>query len=160
MILIAHRGNTKGPLSNKENCIHYIQSALDYGFDVEVDIWFINNKYYLGHDFAESLIDIEWLRERASHLWIHCKNQNSFFSLSDLNNKTDKFNFFWHENDAYTMTSLGYIWTYPGAIVNNNSILNMPELSKINLCQLSNYNALGVCSDYIDLVRLELVKNR
>ena len=29
--------------------------------------------------------------------------------------KIDKtFNYFWHQNDKFTLTSKGYIWTFPG----------------------------------------------
>jgi len=40
VILIAHRGNWKGP-SEKENDPEYLEQALKHGFDVETDIWYI-----------------------------------------------------------------------------------------------------------------------
>ena len=39
MIFIAHRGNTNGPSSKKENSLPYIVSAISNGFDVEIDLW-------------------------------------------------------------------------------------------------------------------------
>ena len=49
-ILISHRGNTVGKLELYENEPSYIHKTLLEGFDVEVDIWYIENNWYLGHD--------------------------------------------------------------------------------------------------------------
>ena len=38
-ILIAHRGNTRGPKPEKENQPEYILQAIQEGFDVEIDVW-------------------------------------------------------------------------------------------------------------------------
>ena len=29
-------------------------------------------------------------------------------------NKIQNFNYFWHQEDDYTLTSEGYVWVYPG----------------------------------------------
>ena len=50
MYLISHRGNLNGIQKDKENEPEYIISAIDKGFDVEVDVRFENNKFFLGHD--------------------------------------------------------------------------------------------------------------
>ena len=39
MILISHRGNINGRQPNLENLPEYIDSALELGYDVEIDIW-------------------------------------------------------------------------------------------------------------------------
>ena len=52
---------------------------------------------------------------------------------------------FFHNVDDYTLTSNGYIWTYPGYEVTDKSII-------VNLnegWQNTNYNCYGVCVDYI-----------
>ncbi len=38
-------------------------------------------------------------------------------------NTYDTLNFFWHENDKYTLTSKNFIWTYPGEKTGGNSII-------------------------------------
>ena len=48
--LISHRGNLNGPQPNKENSPDYINEAIESGYNVEIDIWFIHNKWYLGHN--------------------------------------------------------------------------------------------------------------
>ena len=49
MKLISHRGNTSGPNPEKENSPEYIIAALLAGYEVEIDVWFENGKFMLGH---------------------------------------------------------------------------------------------------------------
>ena len=42
MILISHRGNTNGKLPSAENRPDYIDEAIGFGFDVEIDVWLID----------------------------------------------------------------------------------------------------------------------
>ena len=50
---------------------------------------------------------------------------------------------FWHQGDDYTLTSNGYIWTYPGKLLTTKSICVKPNsIEEIKGCS-------GVCSDYI-----------
>ena len=46
MIYISHRGNIDGPDTGKENSPDYIIKALSLGFDVEIDVWFKDDKFY------------------------------------------------------------------------------------------------------------------
>ena len=61
---------------------------------------------------------------------------------------------FWHQKDHYTITSKGYIWSYPGYNKFINCIDVMPEsLSEYH--NVSEYypKNIGVCSDYIKIIR-------
>ena len=139
---IAHRGNTSGP-SIYENQIWYIEEAIKSGYDVEVDIWRINSNLWLGHNSAEYSVSEDFLNAYADKLWIHCKNLDALQHL--LKNKG--LNVFWHQEDDYTITSKGYIWTYPGKLVTDNSVIVTfgKELG-------SDYStAFGVCGDYVGL---------
>ena len=44
-IIIAHRGNSNGP-SSAENSIESITSCLNLGFNVEVDVWSVDGKFW------------------------------------------------------------------------------------------------------------------
>lgn len=55
MKIISHRGNLNGPNKQTENTIESIKLAINLGFDVEIDVWYIDNILYLGHD-SDSLI--------------------------------------------------------------------------------------------------------
>lgn len=138
MIKIAHRGNTNGP-SIYENQPWYVKSAIDRGFDVEVDIWRIGKSLWLGHDSAMYLIGEDFLNEHRGALWLHCKNLEALEYLASFDKH---FNFFWHENDSYTLTSYGYIWTYPGKKVGDMSVI-------VDLEGRTEYNCYATCSDYI-----------
>ena len=141
MKLISHRGNLTGPNLEKENSIPYIQEALNKGFDVEIDVWVIDNKIYLGHDKPQYLIEEIWLQLYKKQLWIHCKNINAVYYFTS---KLKLFNYFWHETDTITLTSKNYIWAYPGKQPIIGSIAVMPEV-----CNDDVTHCLGVCSDYI-----------
>jgi len=56
-----------------------------------------------------------------------------------------KAHYFWHQEDDYTITSEGYIWTYPGKKLFNKSICVLPETH-----DYKNLNCLGICSDFIE----------
>ena len=49
MKIISHRGNIKGVVSSKENRPSYIDSAIGSGYEVEVDIRYINGVFWLFH---------------------------------------------------------------------------------------------------------------
>ena len=106
MILIAHRGNLLGPKPSLENHPSYIMKAILSGYDVEIDVWWVKDNFYLGHDSPDYKIDKNFLSNR--HLWCHAKNFAALGKLEDIGS-----HYFWHEEDDYTITSNGFIWTYP-----------------------------------------------
>lgn len=154
MKLIAHRGNVEGPKPREENNPEYIEKAIFMGYDVEVDVWYdkYEEQFYLGHDEMQYLVHIDWLEKNIDSIWIHCKNIESLYQFS----KIEGYNYFWHQNDNYTLTSKKYIWCYPGKPHTPNSIIVMPELNSnlefIN--ELSLYNCFGICSDYVAKINL------
>ena len=140
MKIISHRGNIRGSIPEKENRPSYIDCAIGSGHEVEIDVRYSNGSLWLGHDEPQYKIDHVWIEERKKYLWIHCKNIESLELLSSMH----QLNVFWHENDAYTLTSKGFIWTYPHRKVCEKSII---------VCNNSKYakyqNCFGVCSDYL-----------
>jgi hypothetical protein len=148
MKLIAHRGNICGPNPLNENNPQYIDDAIKLCYDVEVDVWFKNDKIYLGHDQPQYCVSMNWLYSKKNKLWIHCKNLKS---LEFFINNTEDFNYFWHQEDYYTLTSKNYIWTYPGNSLVKKSIIVMPEwnISLENFLDIKKYDCYGVCSDYV-----------
>ena len=139
MILISHRGNLNGPNEVRENSPYYIMEAIDEGYEVEIDLWVVDGKLYLGHDNPQYEISNDWLVERVNKLWVHCKNVESLNWI-----KNTKLHYFWHEEDTLTLTSKNYVWVYPGKQPIVGSIAVMPEIHHDNIS-----NCLGVCSDFI-----------
>ena len=144
MILISHRGNINGKNLNIENHPSYIDKAIEAGYDVEIDVWYLEGRLFLGHDTAQYIVDIHWLENRSPSLWIHCKNIKALETLKELDSMGRHINYFWHEEDTVTLTSKNYIWAYPGKQPIKNSIAVMPEIYNDNV-----EGCLGVCSDYI-----------
>jgi hypothetical protein len=143
MKYISHRGNLNGKDIDSENTPEKIRYVLKLGLDCEIDLWSENNRLYLGHDFPEIQINQEFIFENKKKLWIHCKNFSAL-KWCKLQNVID-LNFFWHERDLLTLTSLGHIWVYPGNQPKQNSIAVLPELNNEENLQ----DCFGICSDII-----------
>tara|TARA_A100001011_G_scaffold307848_1_gene323274 strand:+ start:1894 stop:2352 length:459 start_codon:yes stop_codon:yes gene_type:complete len=147
MNIISHRANLNGSEPINENKILQIRKCIKLGLDVEIDVRLVDNQLYLGHDEIQEKISKDFLYAIKDYCWIHCKNLEA---LSYFNKLNKLYNYFWHENDSHTLTSKGYIWTYPGKPLVENSIYVMPELIiPINDLKKINKNKLaGVCTDY------------
>ena len=141
MILISHRGNINGKNPSKENSPDYLMEAISMGYDVEIDIWMIDDNFFLGHDNPQYKIDIDWLINNSNKLWVHCKNIESLFFLKKNN---FDLNFFWHENDKVVLTSKKNLWAFPTKTFHSGTIAVLPELfnSNVDDCE-------GICSDFI-----------
>ena len=142
-VLISHRGNLRGKNTERENHPSYIDEAIQAGYDVEIDIWYLEGRLFLGHDSPQYIVDIHWLENRSPSLWIHCKNMEALSYFNDYEwKKSNQFNYFSHDVDMGVLTSHSYIWStnlYKGGI------LVLPEVFNREPSQ----STLGVCSDVI-----------
>jgi len=145
-LLIAHRGNTTGPELHLENTQGHIDRAIYLGFDVEIDLWGFGGGAHLGHDGPESQIDLEWLLKRGERLWIHCKN---FQAISLI--RSSSLHWFFHESDPYTLTSRGFIWTFPGNEVPAGKSVGLwfEEGNPIHRDMFE--SAAAICGDHVGL---------
>jgi len=134
MILISHRGNLDGSNPDKENKPSYVLEAISAGFDVEVDVWFYDNKFWLGHDEPTYEVDLNFLKH--PRMWVHAKNLDV---VRHLKNEKD-IHWFWHETDKMTLTSYGHVWCFPGHEIDLGIAVDNGQ--KIDVCS-------GICSDNI-----------
>ena len=141
MKIISHRGNISGPHPELENSPEYIQKALTQGYDVELDVWCINNVWMLGHDEPVYSIDLSFLKNKK--LWCHAKNLNALKLML-----SEKIHCFWHEEDDYTLTSEGYIWTYPEKHVTPRSVIVCRTGDQLVKLETTPY---AICVDDINL---------
>ena len=136
MILISHRGNTDGLNPSLENRERYCQGAIDAGFNVEIDVWYIDT-WRTGHDRPQYRVDSDFFLKEE--VWCHAKNIEALKRLLDLGAHC-----FFHQNDYVTLTSRGFIWTYPTQELTDKSICVLPELQTIDI-----KGCVGICSDHI-----------
>ncbi len=139
--LIAHRALMYGPDRTLENHPKQIELALSQGFECEIDLWVHENQLYLGHDEPTYQTDEGFLRQPG--FWIHAKNLEALHWLTFTN-----LNYFWHQNDDFTLTSHGYIWTFPGKELTDKSVAVLPEIYDPSLSKL-NLKCFGICSDFV-----------
>jgi hypothetical protein len=139
MIFISHRGNLLGPDPSRENTPDYIAEAIDHGFHVEIDIWYNEGLLYLGHDKPQHTINKYYLQNK--YLWCHAKNVEALYIMLEIGG----IHCFSHDTDIATLTSDGYIWTYPGQALFNKSIAVLPEKTP----DMSWVECAGICSDIV-----------
>lgn len=148
-ILISHRGNLNGARPKLENKPSYITSVLNKGYDAEIDVWYYDHKWWLGHDNPQYKISFKWIEDRKYKLWVHCKNLGALeqFVEQDTRVGVSSPNYFWHQKDDYTLTSHGFIWTYPDKDLSeiNKTICVLPELGYRGYFD----KCYGICTDYV-----------
>lgn len=135
MILISHRGNIDGKISALENQPSYLTLAFSAGYNVETDVWYKDGQFSLGHDQPTYPISAEFLQQDG--IWCHAKNADALKAMLDRD-----VHCFWHQDDDYTLTSKGFIWTFPGKSLNTKSICVHPK-------SLLLPDVAGVCADNI-----------
>lgn len=147
MKYICHRANLNGKDLDRENNPSSIIECLNLGFDVEIDVRLIKDKWFLGHDEPQYEVGLNFLKNK--NLWIHAKTIETCAALIDYYD----INVFFHDKDDMTITSRGWIWVYPGKpICHRNCIAVLPE-------SVQNWNiskASGICTDYV----LDYISNK
>ena len=136
MKIISHRGNLEGPNPKLENSPKYIIDAINKGFEVEIDVWFINNELFLGHDEPNHKVQLNFIQQEK--LWCHAKNLDAFVYMI-----SEGIHCFWHENEKCVLTSNGVLWCYPGVFL-KNGITVMSDKEEIK----ERDKILGICTDY------------
>ena len=148
MIYIAHRGNIAGPNPEFENSVEYIQSALAQGYDCEIDVWYDHDRkwgWFLGHDYPQYPIYSQFLA--TPRLWIHCKNDKALYQMSK--HVHSQFQYFWHQEDDYTLTSRNNIWCLPNKEISyRNRSIAIVVMPEVHNQDVKGYG--GICSDYVE----------
>jgi len=139
-ILISHRGNIYGANPLLENSPDYIWNAIEHGYDVEVDVWFKNGGWWLGHDSPQYDINFAFLY--MPNMWLHCKNYEALQQLIQT-----ELNFFYHTDEDYVLTSKKFIWAHPSQHGSDHTICVMPEQDASVVDSVEGF--AGVCSDWI-----------
>ena len=140
MIIIAHRGNINGSDPKNENKPEYLLNAIKLDYYIELDLWLIDERLFLGHDEPQYEIKLSFLINLKDKIFCHCKNIDALKYILEYASDIECF---FHDNDDCVLTSKNHIWTYPGKQLTNISICVMPE--RVNQVPK---NCYGVCTDY------------
>jgi len=149
MKFIAHRGNINGINIEKENTVEYIVTAIKDSFDVEIDLWYVDDEFYLGHNVPIEKVSIDFLLDNSKWLWCHSKDIYTFNELL----KYDEINTFFHDFDECALTSHKYLWTYFDKPLTEKSILL--KFDKDSFFTIPEY-IYGICSDNIEYYKKKL----
>jgi len=142
---ILHRGLMNGPDTERENKEDLLWKRLNEGWEIEVDVWLMDGKLWLGHDKPVDILqNIQLLESRKA--WIHCKNIGMLQYMTEHKPGAP---FFSHDTDNAVLTSNGYMWCYPGIQAGRQSIIVMPE--RVPSMIIDTTLVGGVCSDYTSL---------
>ena len=144
MLIISHRANLNGPDPFLENTVEAINFCLAKNIQVEIDVWHKHNGLFLGHDEPKNPVGIDFIKENYAMLWVHCKN---FEALNYFSNHKE-INYFWHENDKFTLTSQNIIWTYPEQTVGEKSVIVCQTLEQTE--KYFTADCWGICTDYVN----------
>ena len=58
-----------------------IEQSLNQGYHCEVDVWYVNDKWFLGHDRPDYEVPYEFLEQYG--LWLHAKNLDALYVRSE-----------------------------------------------------------------------------
>lgn len=144
MKLYAHRGNLNGQNKTLENTYSYIQEALEKGFCVEIDVWYIpeKNQFWLGHDRPTNLITKEFLED--DRLLVHAKDLVTFERIS----KHSNIHSFYQDADSVSVTSWGKnVYHQSTNLLDYNSDQIIVDISGTKICD--ECPCYGIISDYV-----------
>ncbi len=108
--IISHRANLHGPNPNTENTIEAIKECIEAKVDLELDIWYKNGSFFLGHDAPKIEFDPFSFDFDTSYVWFHCKTIETLDNLYKLHfwagqHWNNQYRFFFHDKDDMTLTS-------------------------------------------------------
>ena len=147
MKIISHRGNIRGPVLDKENRPSYIDCAIGNGYDVEIDVRYLDGGLWLGHDGPQYKVDHNWLDKRKAYLWIHCKNLKAAMECQ-------KYQAFCHTQDDFIYTTTGKLWVHDlHQTIDRNVIIPLMGQQDIeSFKSQTNQIPYGICTDYPSLL--------
>ena len=148
MKLISHRGNLSEIDPSKENHPQQIQTCIDAGYDVEIDLRMKNGIPHLGHDEPQYVIDKEWVKERKNFLWIHVKD---YEALNWLMEQVPDATYFCHQSDDFTLVNNGYIWLHNLNVdITEKCVIPLLDLKDLEKFDFKSQPALSrICTDYV-----------
>lgn len=142
MTIISHRGNINGSVGFRENHPTSVDVAIKTGYECEVDVWYVDGLFLLGHDRPNHRTEEKYLENPK--LWCHAKNLAALEKM--LYNKN--IHSFWHEKDKFTITSKGFIWTFPNRETTSKSVIVCKDKGWKDK-KFAPDQPWGICTNYV-----------
>ena len=154
MIIISHRGNLAGPDKSRENKLFAIRECLDLGYDVEMDVWLRDEKYYLGHDGPDGE-EVPFTLLAHKGVWVHAKTPETFAKLSSFGARGiwNMINAFYHTTEGVVLTTRGYLWCHSNTPIPGKSSVIVHPVRPEHL------EAYAICTDTPQAFSLQVEKN-
>jgi len=138
-IFIAHRGNWQGANPDYENRIDYLRAAINNGHAIECDLQMYNGALYFGHDEPQEQVD--WSFIINPYVFCHAKTIEAMQVLMAAGAHC-----FWHETDQMALTTMGFMWCYPGVHPENTRAIWL-DLMGATTPVIQSDKIFGVCGD-------------
>lgn len=138
--IILHRAQYKGFNESIANNPKHIKSIIK-DYDVEIDLWRQDKQLYLGHDYPKYKIDLDFLIEYRKRLFIHAKDIETLFFLSET---CYDLHYFYHDIEKAVLTSKKFIWQQGYNDLTSKTIL-------VDISNNPKYHAkcYGLCVDFL-----------
>lgn len=135
MIIVSHRGNLNGPCE-LENHPSQISEAVKLFF-VEIDVWYINKNWFLGHDQPQYKVNFDFFTDK---MYIHCKN---FEALEEFENLNTNLKYFWQTNENISFIRNDKLWCNYNIYTKHGITVELLYNDKIVTKDIR-----GICTDF------------
>lgn len=154
MLYISYRGIIDGNNYQDANTPSQLGKALGSGFSCMIDVWKVDDKFYLGNDQPITEVTSKYLQ--GNRWWINARNVAMQTWLPTQNIKLYP-NYFWFSTPTppppSTTASNGKL-IVPGTVpITNNSVVFLPEINDTSLFSTVNLKCYGVITSNPWLVR-------
>ena len=139
MIFISNGGNLNGKSSNFENNPDQIQKCFDLNLNIKLDVWFKDEKFWLGSDKPNLEVNPKMLEDYR--VWCQAKNIEAL----DMMLLNHNINCFIISKDKFTITSKGFIWNVNQKNIPKRSVIQINDDFIFDKTKLT--NCYAICSN-------------
>lgn len=154
MLFISYRGIYDGTNYEYANTPSQIGKAFGAGYSVMVDVWKVDDKFYLGNDQPLTEVTSKYLQ--GNRWWLNARNTAMQIWLAEQSVKLYPNWFYFTASTPpppFATASNGKLIT-PGTVpINNNSVIFLPEIDDRGMFSTVKLKCFGICSTYLSFIR-------
>lgn len=153
MIFISYRGVYDGNNFEDENTPNQIGKAMSAGYNVMIDVWKVDDKFYLGNEQPLTEVTAKYLQNKR--FWLNARNaeMQTYLTIQPHSLYPNYFWFPYMPPPPYVEASNGKLIT-PGTVpINNSSVVYLPEISDTGLFSTVKLKCFGITSSYLSFIR-------